>query len=151
MEVAMKWLVCPVSALRIDETTARVTGFMMATMISLYAYTGMIYFVMAIAIDYFIRAFTNLKHSPFSWFASQVVRIFGWPEVKIDKAPKIFAARVGFLFSLAGVVLYYIHPTSSLVVSLLLMAFALLESILNLCVGCLVYTHIVLPIFNPES
>ncbi len=147
----MTWLICPVSSVRIDETTARVTGFMMATMIALYAYTGMIYFVMAIAIDYFIRAFTNLKHSPFSWLASKVVRIFDWPEVKIDKAPKIFAARVGFLFALAGVVLYYIHPTSSLLVGLLLMGFALLESIFNVCVGCLVYTHVVLRIFNPES
>ena len=134
----MKRLICPVSSLRISETTARITGFMMAAMIALYAYTGIIYFVIAIVIDYFIRAFTNLKHSPFSWLASQVVRIFEWPEVKIDKAPKIFAARVGFLFALAGIVLYYIHPTSSLVVNMLLMAFALLESILNLCVGCLV-------------
>ncbi len=147
----MKGLICPVSSLRIDETTARLTAFMMATMIGLYAYTGMIYFVIAIAIDYFIRAFTNLKHSPFGWLASQVVRIFEWPEVKIDKAPKVFAARVGFLFALAGVVLYYIHPTSSLVVGLLLMGFASLESIFNLCVGCLVYTHIVLPVFNGES
>jgi len=147
----MKGLICPVSSLRINETTVRITGFMMATMIALYAYTGIIYFVIAIAIDYFIRAFTNLKHSPFSWLASQVVRIFEWPEVKIDKAPKIFAARVGFLFALAGVVLYYIHPTSSLIVVLLLMGFALLESIFNLCVGCLVYTHIVFPIFEGKS
>jgi hypothetical protein len=106
----MKGLICPVSSLRIGETTARTTGFMMAAMIALYAYTGVIYFVMAMAADYSIRAFTNLKQSPFGWLAAQVVRIFEWPEVNIEQAPKTIAARVGFLFALAGVVLYY--PTN---------------------------------------
>ncbi len=144
----MKRLICPVSSLRINETTVRITGFMMAAMIGLYAYTGIIYLVMVIAIDYFIRAFTSLKHSPFSWLASQMVQVFGLPGKEIDKAPKVFAARVGLLFALATVVLYYIHSTSSVVVGLVLMGFALLESIFNVCVGCLVYTYIVYPFYE---
>ena len=117
----------------------------MAAMIGLYTYTGAIFLVIVIAIDFFLRAFTSLKHSPFSWLALQVARVFGLPGKEIDKAPKIFAARVGLLFALAMVVLHYIHSTSSVVIGLALMGFALLESIFNVCVGCLVYTYIVYP------
>ena len=144
----MKALICPVSTQRINRNVVRITGFMMATMIALYAITGSIYFIIAITIDYFIRAFTSLKYSPFSWLASQIVRLFKFKEIQIDKAPKIFASRVGFLFALATVILYNFHPTSSLIVGLTLMGFALLESVFNFCVGCVVYTYVVLPIFK---
>lgn len=144
----MKSLICPISTSQIDRSVVRITGFLMAVMIALYAFTGSIYFVMAITIDYFVRAFTSLQHSPFSWSACQVARLFKLPEEQIDKAPKVFAARVGFLFALATVILYFIHPASSLIVSLLLMSFALLESVFDFCVGCVVYTHLVFPIFG---
>lgn len=144
----MKALICPVSTQRINRNVVRITGFMMATMIALYAIIGSIYFIIAITIDYFIRAFTSLKYSPFSWLAYQITRLFKLKEIQIDKAPKIFASRVGFLFALATVILYYFHPTSSLIVGLTLMGFALLESVFDFCVGCIVYTYVVLPIFK---
>ncbi len=144
----MKALICPFSTQRINRNVVRITGFMMATMIALYAITGSIYFIVAITIDYFIRAFTSLKYSPFSWLAGQITRLFKLKEIQIDKAPKIFASRVGFLFALATVILYYFHSTSSLIVGLTLMGFALLESVFDFCVGCVVYTYVVLPIFK---
>ena len=143
----MKSLICPVSPLRVNENTARITGFIMATAIGLYAVTGSIVFVIAIALDYAIRAFTGMKYSPASWLAAQLVRFMKLPEITIDKAPKIFAARVGFLFALASALLFLVSPIASLVVALALMACAVLESLFNLCVGCLVYTFIVFPIF----
>jgi hypothetical protein len=126
----------------------RVVGFMMALMIAAYAFTNSIYFIALIAIDYFIRAFTPSKYSPFSWVAHQLVQSLNLTEVQIDKAPKIFAARVGFLFALTSTALFFISPLSSLVVALVLMTFALLESVLDVCVGCLVYSHIVHPLFG---
>jgi hypothetical protein len=119
---------------------------MMAGMIALYLLTDNVIFIIAIVIDYFIRAFTSLYYSPFSWAAAQMVRGFGWPPQQIDKAPKIFAARVGWLFALATAVLSLISPPASYIVGATLMGFALLESIFNFCVGCLVYTAIVLPL-----
>ena len=144
----MKAIVCPISTQQINRNVVRMTGFMMAAMIALYAFTDIIYFVIAITIDYLIRAFTPLKYSPFSGLAYQMTRLLKLQEKQIDKAPKIFAARVGFLFALATVILYYVHPTSSLIVGLLLMSFALLESVFDFCVGCVVYTYVALPIFG---
>lgn len=144
----MKALICPTSPLRVNRNVVRVTGFLMAMMIALYAYTGNIYFVAAIVLDYAMRAFTSLPYSPFSWLAQQLVAALRLPVHTQDKAPKIFAARVGFLFALATVVLYPFHPTASLLVGLTLMGFALLESLLDLCVGCLVYTYLVWPLLG---
>ena len=144
----MKSLICPVSTLRIDRNVVRITGLLMATMIALYAATGLIFFVLTIAVDYYIRAFTSLNYSSFSWLAYQIARLFNLPEKPIDKAPKIFATRVGFLFALTVTALFSVHPGASLVVALLLMSFALLESVFDLCVGCIVYTYIVLPAFK---
>ena len=122
----MKSLVCPRSTLRTDRNVVRITGFMMAAMIALFALTGQVFFVAVIAVDYFLRASMPQRHSPFSWLACQIARLLQLDEKPIDKAPKIFAARVGFLFSLASVVLYFVFPAASLVVALSLMGFALL-------------------------
>src|SRR5690349_13746742 len=112
-------------------------------MIALYAITGSIVFVIVLLVDFFVRGFTQLRYSPLSWLASKIVGLLKLPEIKIDKAPKIFAARVGFLFALASTLLFFVSPPASLVVALTLMGFALLEAVFGFCVGCIVYTHVV--------
>ncbi len=144
----MKSLICPVSSQRISRYVVRLTGLMVAGMIALYLLTGNIVFIITILIDYSIRAFTNLPYSPLSWLAMQIVRQTNWPPKMIDKAPKIFAARVGWLFALATAVSYFIYPPASLIVGATLMSFTVLESVFNFCVGCVVYTYIVLPLMG---
>ncbi|WP_420644481.1 DUF4395 domain-containing protein [Candidatus Leptofilum sp.] len=144
----MKTLICPISTQRINRHVVRITGLMMASMIALFLFTGNIGFIIAIVVDYFIRAFTELPYSPFSWLAMQIVRSFNLPSKQIDKAPKIFAARVGWLFAVGTAVLYFISPSASMIIGATLMVFALLESILDFCVGCVVYTYIVLPVMD---
>lgn len=147
----MQNLICPTSDQRINENMARVTGFMMATMIALYAFTGKTSFIATIVVDYFVRAFTKSNYSPGSWLASQIVQRLHLSEKKIDKAPKIFAARVGFLFAAATLAMSSINRKTSLVIGLILMGFALLESVFNFCVGCVMYTYMILPIFNKRK
>jgi hypothetical protein len=142
----MKALICPVSTQRISRHVVRLTSFMMAFMIALYLLTGNFLFILAIVIDYSIRAFTSLSYSPFSWTAMQIERRTNWSPKQLDKAPKIFAARVGWLFALTTAVLYFIYPPGSYIVGATLMAFTILESVFDFCVGCVVYTYIVLPL-----
>lgn len=145
----MRNLICPISPFRVNENVVRVTAALVVAVVALYAYSGNILFILLLGIDFTIRAFTNLKVSPLSWLALQINKQLHLPVVLTDKAKKIFAARVGFLFTLAMLVLFFVHPPSSIVVGLVLMAFALLEAVLNICVGCLVYTYFVFPMFNP--
>lgn len=147
----MRGLICPISPLRVNENVVRVTAFLIASLSLLYIFTGSPYIVLLLVIDFFIRAFTSLKYSPLSWVAAQINRGLNLPVVQTDKAKKIFAARVGFLFAVSILLLGFLHFPSSVVVSSILIVFALLESVLNICVGCLVYTYLVFPYFQPKG
>ncbi|MCB0012448.1 MAG: DUF4395 family protein [Anaerolineales bacterium] len=144
----MKNLVCPISSERINGHVVRLTGLMMATLLALFLLTGDPSFILAALVDYMVRAFTDLPYSPASWLAARIVALFGWPLKRIDRAPKIFAARVGWLFAATAAALAFIYLPASQIVAATLMGFALLEAVLDLCVGCLVYTYIVRPIWG---
>lgn len=146
----MVTLICPISPYRINETVARLVAFTMVILNALYAMTNLIPIAVLIAVDYFIRGFTPLSYSPAMWIGEQLADQFCLPGKRIDKAPKIFAARVGFLLSFTGVLLYFVNPTASIVAMLILMFFATLESVFNYCVGCIMYTLFVFPIFGRQ-
>ena len=146
-----KSLLCPISPLRVGETTARLTGLLAAALIGVYALTGAGAIMLALAIDYGVRAGSRWQHSPLSWLAARLVRALRLPNRLIDKAPKMFAARVGLLFALASSMLMLPDPPTSLIVALVLLGFALLEALLNICVGCLVYTSVLLPLFSKRA
>ncbi|MCA1596959.1 MAG: DUF4395 domain-containing protein [Chloroflexi bacterium] len=127
-------------------------GLLLGSGISIGAQAaGNLTFVLVSAVDYYIRAFTALPASPASWLAAQLAQQLHLPARPIDKAPKIFAARVGFVCSLTSISLYPRYRTRSRVVALVLLSFALLESVLNICAGCLVYTYLVFPRFKPKG
>jgi hypothetical protein len=146
-----KSLLCPISPLRVGGTTARVTGLLAATLIGLYTLTGAGAIMLALVIDYGIRAGTRWHYSPLSWLAARLVHLLRLPDRPIDKAPKLFAARVGLLFAAASGLLTLLHTPSALVVAGMLMGFALIEAVLNICVGCLVYTYVMLPLFTKRE
>jgi len=145
--LSAKSLLCPISPLRVGEATVRLTGLLSAAVIGLYALTGAGAILLALAFDLGVRASARWRHSPLSWLAARLVRALRLPDRPIDKAPKLFAARVGLLLALAGGILTLVHPPSALVIALALMGFALLEAVLNICVGCLVYRYMMLPLF----
>lgn len=144
----MNSLICPISTHRTNKNAVRITGFLVASSIVAYSLTSNITIILALSIDFYIRAFTNLTFSPLSFIASKLSSLLKLKVISIDKAPKIFAARVGFIFTLTITTLSLINPVASLIVSFILMSFALLESLLNFCVGCVVYTYLVLPFYK---
>lgn len=142
----MNTLICPISTERVNGKAVRLIGFEVALTTILYAFTGSVWFMAALLFDFIIRGFLDSRYSPLALVAKQLTTRLHLEPKMIDKAPKLFAARVGFIFSLTAVVLAFISPVASLVVALILMVFALLESLADFCVGCLVYTYVVLPL-----
>lgn len=147
----MNSIICPISPYRINETVARLVALTMVSLIAFYAMTGFVWIALFIALDYFIRGFTKLPYSPASWLAHHITDQLYLSGKRIDNAPKIFAARVGFLLAFSGVLLFFISPTASIIAMLILMFFATLESVFNYCVGCVMYTLIVFPIWGQRS
>ena len=101
----MKALICPVSDQRVNKNVVRITGFMTAALLAVFVFTGNVYLGLFIAGDYFIRVFADFNFSPLNRIAAFLNRLTGLKELRTDKAPKIFASRVGFLFALSAAVL----------------------------------------------
>lgn len=142
----MKHLICPISPLRAKRGVVRTTALLIALAVILYAATGNLWIIGFLAGDFFIRGCTSLPHSPLSWLADQLATRMNLSAQRVDKAPKIFAARVGLLFSLMILLLAPLHFIAALAVAAVLLTCALLEALFEFCVGCVVYTHIVLPL-----
>lgn len=142
----MKNIICPVSNKKANENVVRITAFWVILLTGLFIVLPNPYIPLYLAFDFYIRAFTKLRYSPISWISAGIARSLSLTPRWIDKAPKTFAARVGFLFSvmililtLSGVSIAAASTASVLVL------FAFLECGLNFCAGCWVYTYIVLP------
>lgn len=140
-------LICPVSEERVDENRVRVTALGVVLMMGVFFVTGNALFPAILSIDFFIRAFTRLPYSPLSWIGNMIVKSIGAKPVPIDKAPKVFAARIGFLLTVITTVASLLNlALLTYIVGATLVLFAFLECGLNFCMGCWVYTVIVYPL-----
>lgn len=141
-------VICPISHIKIDSHVSRLTVFMNAILLALYVLTGLPYLVVIVAIDYGIRATWKPAYSPLRWVAVKIISATGIPEKRIDQAPKLFASRVGFLFALTSTLLLPVTAMASLAVGSILLVFTILDSVFDLCVGCITYAYIVLPFYQ---
>jgi len=140
-------LICPVSTERVDENRVRATAFGVVITMGAFLITGIPWFAALLAVDFYIRAFTRLKFSPLSWMSNLLIGALGTPPVPIDKAPKVFAARIGLLLSTVTTAAALFNlPLLAMVTGSTLVLFAFLECGLNFCAGCWVYTFIVYPL-----
>ncbi len=145
----MKHLICPISDEVINERLTRINACIVILLVGAgFLFNSGLIFIL-LMIDFFIRAFTKLKYSPVSYAGRWIVQLFHINNKPVNKAPKIFAARMGFLMSLAVAVLFLLKLyTAAYVVASLLVFFALLEFAFGFCMGCYIYTYLVLPFFR---
>jgi hypothetical protein len=143
-------VVCPISNVKIDSNVSRITVLINALLIALYLYTGGLYFMVLVAIDYGIRALPKPKYSPIRWIAVGIARIVRITKKTVDQAPKLFASRVGFLFAVTVLILNPLSIQASLIVAGVLLVFTILDSVLNFCVGCLTYHYVVFPLYHRQ-
>ena len=149
--IQFKQMICPISEERMDENRVRVTALGVIMTMGGFFITGNVIFPALLVVDFFIRAFTNLKYSPLSWLAHIFVTSFGTQPVWIDKAPKVFAARIGFLLTfIISVAALLGLPLLAYVTSATLVVFAFLECGINFCAGCWVYTYVVYPLVRKK-
>lgn len=140
-------LICPLSDERVDENQVRVTALGVVLVMGAYFVTAHPLFPAFLILDFYIRAFTSMRSSPLSWMARQMVRAIGPQPVWINKGPKIFAARLGFILSIIITLSsLFSLPLLSYVIGGGLVLFAFLECGLNFCAGCWVYTFVVFPL-----
>jgi len=145
----MKNLFCPISNERINEQVPRITALLVIVAVVLAFALDSLVVMAFVAADFFIRAFTKMKFSPLSCVAYWMTQMLNLPAKPIDKAPKIFAARMGFVMSLAFAVLFAAQlNTAAVVIAGVLVFFAGLEFAFAFCAGCTIYSYLVLPFYK---
>ena len=148
----MKSIICPISTRRIDSNVSRITIFLNVTLMVAFLLTSNPIYITIVTLDYFVRAAIDVRYSPFRFLASGSVQTLGLKNQPIDLAPKTFASRLGFLCALVSAAFILTgYPVASMSVAALLMILSALDSIFNFCVGCLIYHHIVYPIWGQKE
>jgi hypothetical protein len=145
----MKNLVCPISDQRVNEQVTRFNAmFTIGIVVLAFVFNSVFLFIFLMS-DFFIRAFAEIKFSPINFASHSLSNAFNFPVRMIDKAPKIFAARLGFLMTatIAGLFIFGLKMAAIIVASMLIF-FASLEFLLAICAGCAIYNYLILPFYK---
>ncbi len=131
---------CPVDFIAIDENKVRLIALQVFVLSALMLSIGGLVPGSVLVIDFFLRSFHLQKWSPLGLVAGGVIRALHIKAKPADQAPKRFAARIGFGFSLAVVLAVALEATTvANATALVLLAFSFFESAFGLCAGCYVY------------
>ena len=142
-------VVCPVSKKKADSAVSRLTVLLNVVLMACYFATRQPLIMVVVAGDCACRAFFKAGFSPLNWLAKAIARVLRMTGKPVDLAPKVFASRLGFVCAVASASLGFGHlMTASFAVTGLFMALAALDAVCNFCVGCVIYTYLVLPLYR---
>ena len=145
----MKNLVCPISDQRVNEYVTRINALLTIVVVVLAFVLNSVFLFAFLMADFFIRAFTEIKFSPVGFASHYVSNALSLSVKLIDKAPKIFAARLGFLMTTVIAGLFILNLTiAAMIVAGVLIFFAALEFVFAICVGCMIYNYLILPFYK---
>jgi hypothetical protein len=144
-------LVCPISNVRIDRNVVRTNGLITTLLLLAYVLTLQPWIIVPVGLDYVLRTLMRGPTSPMTLLAREVARRLRLPYRAMDKAPKVFASRIGVCFAMGAAVAHFIAPAVAPWLAGALAVFTTLESVFDLCVGCVVYTYVALPLYRARE
>lgn len=134
-------LECPVDFTKINENKVRLTALWVLLIAVVVFLTKSVWIAAFLALDFAVRGFEYSRFSLLNQLSDRALTLLKIPEKPIDRAPKVFAAKIGLgMTALIGLLLVIGYPVAALVLTGILLFFALLESAFRFCAGCYVYT-----------
>jgi hypothetical protein len=132
-----------------DENVGRVNSFLVSLLILLFVATYSPWPLVLLAADFAVRGCSKPTYSPLRWLAVRLARALRLPVKRVDAAPKLFSVRLGLLCTVTALVFYAAQlPALSVGMALVLVTFTLLDSLVNLCMGCILYHYVVFPLYH---
>lgn len=139
---------CPITGDSKDNTTIRIVAGIVFTITGVTLAIGLIgSSIIAsivfglLGVDFIIRAFLLPKYSLLVKLGGGIVAVLNLKKLMVDSGPKIFAARIGVIFTLTGTTLYALgYTTPASIVAGILLICAGLEAFFNFCLGCWMYS-----------
>jgi hypothetical protein len=135
--------ICPISHKKIDEHVARINGAFTLILLAAFLLTGNILPILFLLVDFALRSGKYSSYSAFSFLSRKILNSFSVKPQLINAGPKIFAARIGLVFSFA-IILSFVVGLSNLsnVIIGIFAICAFLESALGYCVACQIYPFV---------
>ena len=132
--------ICPISNQRINETVARLNGLLTVLFLVVFAVTSNAIIISFLLVDFLLRATNNSKYSPLAIVSKSIAKKMALKDKLINAGPKIFAARIGVIFSLS-ILLFSILGFETMAYSFAAIfgACAFLEAAFGFCVACEIY------------
>ena len=136
-------LECPFSPKTANEQVVRLTAFLVVLLMLVGLLSQLQWIALLLCFDFFIRGFTDRPWSPMRRAAKALARLLFLKPKMINAGPKIFAAKIGFIFcTIISIAAFAgLHQTARILAELLVLL-AALETFFKICVGCHIYSLI---------
>jgi hypothetical protein len=137
------YAICPISQKKVNERVARLNAVFTVLLITGFFFTQNIFFVAFLGIDFFLRTSDRSKYSLLAISSKNIVKYLQVRELMINAGPKIFAARIGLIFSSLIVLTYLLNAKIlAFIFTGILGLFSFLEAVFGLCVACEIYPFV---------
>jgi len=131
---------CPISFKKTDENVARLNGLFTVLFLIAFVLTDSFIPVLFLLIDFQLRGMEKPQYSPFVIFSKFLLKTFKAKPQPINAGPKIFAARIGVLFSVMILITTLLQlPVLATVFAAIFGICAFLETAFSFCVACKIY------------
>jgi hypothetical protein len=134
---------CPISNHKINEKVARINAGFTVLLLILFFTTQSIIPIIFLAIDFLFRSIELSRYSIIGITSKSFVSFLSVQGSLINAGPKVFAARIGLVFSSLIIISYFINASISMYfLTATLGLFSFLEFSFGLCVACEIYPFI---------
>lgn len=131
---------CPITDVSVNERAARINALITLAITAGAIGLGQPHWLAFLAVDFYLRAFGFQHLSPLARCSNWLVVRFGLGTRRVNAGPKLFAARIGLIFSLLVVIFAFAgFHTLALSIAGILGFCALLEGFFGFCVACAIY------------
>ena len=131
---------CPINGKKINNTVVRLIAGQVLLFVSCSLYLKTEWIPLFLTVDFVLRIWKNGRYSPLKWNSILLSNYFQLPEIKVDEAPKKFAALLGGMMAFAlFLATFFDLKFLSSFIELCFVIFAALESVFSVCVGCILY------------
>lgn len=134
---------CPISNKSIDERVVRINATLTFISILLFIITSSLWLLAFLAVDFLLRSTRLSRFSLIGYISKQLAKFLSSEMNFINAGPKIFAARIGLVFSITAVAASFLgFELFALGVAAILGLFSFLETAFNFCVACKIYPFV---------
>jgi hypothetical protein len=137
------YAICPISDKKINERVARINATFTVLLLIVFALTRQWFIPAFLAVDFLMRSGNLSRYSPIGFSSRNIIQLLSLEESLINAGPKIFAARIGLVFSVIILLATLIGLiTTALVFATILGIFSFLEAAFGICVACKLYPYV---------